>query len=121
MINLFFMGGPLFMGILTIIFISMIATAVYIYVQRGKPGAEVPSIGYVKEIAIFGLIFGIFGQFVGLYEAFSILEQVGEVSPSVLAGGLKVSTITTLYGFVIFITGWLIYFGLKRTESLNLQ
>jgi len=117
MIDLFYMGGPLFMGILTIIFVSMITVAVYILTQRGKANANVPSVTLVKEIGIFALITGIFGQFIGLYQAFISIELAGTVSPAILAGGLKVSSITTLYGLVILIIGWLIYFGLKHTVS----
>lgn len=118
MIDLFYMGGPLFMGILTIILIVMVALAVYIFVQRGKEGESRPPISFVKEVGIFGLVFGIFSQFVGLYQAFNAIEQMGSVSPAMLFSGLKVSSITTLYGFIICIIGWLLYFGLKvKTEQ----
>lgn len=105
------------MGILTIILIVEIAVAVYILVQGGRENANGPSVTLVKEIGILGLVVGIFGQFIGLYQTFIAIEQTGAISPALLAGGLKVSTITTLYGFVIFIMGWLFYFGLKaKTE-----
>lgn len=117
MIDLFYMGGPLFMGILTIILIIAVAVAVYIYVQGGRESTKAPSASLVKEIGIFGLIFGIFGQFMGLYQAFSAIEQMGSVSPALLAGGLKVSVITTIYGMIIFVISWLLYFGLKAVGS----
>jgi len=117
MIDLFYMGGPLFMGILTIILITAVAVAVYIFVQGGKENGKTPSVTLVKEIGIFGLVFGIFGQFLGLYQAFSAIEQMGSVSPALLAGGLKVSAITTLYGMIIFVISWLLYFGLKSVFS----
>ena len=99
------------MGLLSIIFLSMTATAIYIFVHRTKE--HCPSVTLVREMAIFAFIFGIFGQFIGLYEAFTAIEQAGMISPGVLAGGLKVSSITTLYGCLIFTLGWLMYFGLK--------
>lgn len=117
MIDLFYMGGPLFMGILTIILIAAVAVAVYIFVQGGREEGKALSATLVKEIGIFGLIFGIFGQFMGLYQAFIAIEQMGSVSPALLAGGLKVSTITTLYGMIIFVVAWLLYFGLKTVVS----
>lgn len=113
MIDLFYMGGPLFMGILTIILFTAVAVAVYIFVRGGKESKKRISPTVVKEIGIFGLVFGIFGQFMGLYQAFTAIEQMGSVSPALLAGGLKVSAITTLYGMVIFVITWLLYFGLK--------
>lgn len=105
------------MGILTIILIIAVAVAVYIFVQKDRENAKAPSATLVKEIGIFGLVFGIFGQFVGLYQAFTAIEQMGSVSPALLAGGLKVSAITTLYGMIIFVIAWLIYFGLKAVLS----
>lgn len=117
MIDLFYAGGPLFMGILTIILIATIAVAIYIFVQRGKESNHRITVTLVREIGIFGLIVGILGQFIGLYQAFIAIEQMGSVSPALLAGGLKVSAITTLYGMIIFVIAWLLYFGLKTVIS----
>lgn len=115
MIDLFYMGGPLFMGILTIIFIAVIATAVYLFILKGKDETNVTlsKITLVKEIGIFGLVMGIFAQFIGMFQAFKAIEQIGTVSPAMLMGGLKVSSVPTLYGFVIFLISYLLYFALK--------
>lgn len=113
MFDLFYAGGPLFMGILTIILIALIATAVYSFIRIKRDGSGPQSVSLVKEIGIFGFVFGIFGQFLGLYQAFTAIEAAGDVSPALLAGGLKVSMITTLYGMIIFVIAWLLYFGLK--------
>ncbi len=95
MLDLFFMGGPLFMSILTLLLVAVLISA-WKYPQ------------WVKEFGILALTFGILGQIIGLYSAFSAMEQAPDVSPSMLAGGLKVSTITTLYGFLIFIVSLVI-------------
>lgn len=113
MFDLFYAGGPLFMGILTIILVALIATAVYSLIKIKRDVSSSKSVSLVKEIGIFGFVFGIFGQFLGLYQAFTAIEAAGDVSPALLAGGLKVSMITTLYGMTIFVIAWLLYFGLK--------
>ena len=118
MLELFYMGGPLFMGILTIIFISMIAVAVVngLPLLKDAPDdveAAARKIGYVKSIGLFALIFGILGQLIGLFSAFQVIEQSVEISPAMMAGGFKVSMITTLYGFLICIISYLIWFGLS--------
>jgi hypothetical protein len=120
MFNLFYEGGPVFMGILTIILIALIATAVYSFIQTKKGSSGAKSISLVKEIGIFGLVVGIFGQFIGLLQAFDAMQRAVDISPALLAGGLKVSMITTLYGMTIFIIAWLLYFGLKVVESKEL-
>ena len=89
MLDYFYMGGPLFMGMLTLIFIALIVAAVL------KKGA--------KEIGLLALAMGFLGQLIGLMGAFEGIEAMGGVSQSMLAGGLKVSSITSIYGLLIYI------------------
>lgn len=117
MTELFYMGGPLFMGILTIILIAVIATAA-IYTYRIKSD-QIVNTALVKEIGLFGLIVGIFGQFLGLYQAFTVIEVSGTVSPEILISGLKISSITTIYGIIICLIGFLLYFGLHALIARN--
>ena len=116
MIELFYMGGPLFMGILTLIFISMLIIALTngLPVLRGASDDHTyRKIGYIKEVGLFGLIVGLLGTLIGLYSAFVAIEQMESISAAMLAGGLKVAMITTLYGFLIFILSYLIWLGLS--------
>lgn len=106
------------MGILTIILVAIL-TLVVISAVRISTGSvknldqERHRLGYIKSVGLFGLIFGILGQLIGLYQAFGAIQQMGEVSPAILAGGLKVSMISALYGFVIFIIAYLMWFALS--------
>ncbi len=88
------MGGPLFMGMLTLIFIALIVAAV---LKKG-----------VKEIGLLALAMGFLGQLIGLMGAFEGIEAMGGVSQSMLAGGLKVSSITSIYGLLIYIISLII-------------
>lgn len=69
------------------------------------------------------MIIGILGQLIGLMEAFSAIERAGDVSPAILAGGLKVSMITTLYGIFIYMLSIIIWFLLDlwfhKQETIN--
>ena len=94
MVNLFLSGGPLFMGALTIIGLLMIVAAF--------------RKGCVKELGLLALAVGFLGQLIGLFSAFVAIEQMGEVSPAMLAGGLKVSSITSIYGLLIYVIGMII-------------
>ena len=58
--------------------------------------------GPLKELGLLALAIGILGQLIGIYDAFSVFETT-EISSALLAGGLKVSLTTTLYGLVIYI------------------
>ncbi|MDA8581679.1 MotA/TolQ/ExbB proton channel family protein [Schleiferiaceae bacterium] len=101
MIDLFMMGGPLFMGILTVVFLLMIVAAV-------RNSGE-------KELGLLALAVGFLGQLIGLFGAFEGIEQMGGVSQAMLAGGLKVSSITSIYGLLIYIVSLLIQIVKKFT------
>lgn len=88
------MGGPLFMSILTLILILLLGAAI---LKKE-----------VKEIGLLALAFGFLGQLIGLIGAFEGIEAMGGVSQSVLAGGLKVSSITSIYGMLIYTIGLII-------------
>jgi biopolymer transport protein ExbB/TolQ len=67
-------------------------------------------IRHIRSFGLFGMITGILGQLIGLYQAFAVIEEVGDISLSLLMGGLKVSMITTFYGIFIFLLSLLIWF-----------
>ncbi len=90
MLDLFYQGGALFMSILTILLIGVI-------VSYWK------CTSWTKEIGLLALSIGVLGQIIGLYSAFKGIEQMGQVSQQMMVGGLKVSSITTIYGLLIYI------------------
>ena len=59
--------------------------------------------GRVKALGVIALAIGVLGQLIGLFSAMQHIEKVGDISTSILAGGFKVSLITTMYGLLIFI------------------
>lgn len=103
MFNLFSEGGPLFMGILTLILLSLLAVFVMAIIKKGDEKHLNQSIQWLKSIGTLGLVVGILGQLIGLFSAFSVMETTHGISQTILAGGLKVSLITTLYGLLIYI------------------
>ena len=94
MLDYFYMGGPLFMGMLTLIFIALVVAAV---LKKD-----------VKEIGLLALALGILGQLIGLMGAFEGIEAMGGVSQSILVGGLKVSSITSIYCLLIYIVSLIV-------------
>jgi biopolymer transport protein ExbB/TolQ len=111
----FVMGGSLFMSILTILLVIMVAVSVYyaVLIASGKSKEKVNfrhQLSYVKSIGLFTMITGILGQLIGLFMAFTAIEAAQDISPALLAGGLKVSMITTVTGMVIYLLSILIWF-----------
>lgn len=121
MAELFYTGGPLFMGILTIILIAMLTTAVFSFYRISGDKQGNLLITLVKEAGLLALVVGVLGQFLELYNAFTMIEQAGTVSQTLLVNGLKVSSITTIYGLLICVAGYLLYFGLRNIESRQIS
>lgn len=126
MIDLFYMGGPLFMGILTLLLLVVLAISVYETIQiAGNKIEHATTFRYsltrIKSAGLFALVFGLFSQLIGLYQGFSAIERAGDVSPALLMGGLKVSMIATLYGMGIFLLSYLIWLGLDYLAQSRLS
>ncbi len=111
MINLLFEGGILFMSILTITLAASIGMSIKYFIQKS---ADSNQLGLIKSIGLFALVLGLLGQFIGLYSAMEMISSMkGGVSPALLAQGLKVSSITSIYGMIIFAVSYLMWFGLN--------
>jgi biopolymer transport protein ExbB len=48
-------------------------------------------------------MFGFLGTVVGMVEAFDAIEAAGDISPSLVAGGIKVALLTTVFGLIVAI------------------
>ncbi len=46
---------------------------------------------------------GFLGTVIGMIQAFDKIEAVGDISPSIVAGGIKVALLTTVFGLVVAI------------------
>lgn len=125
--HFFYSGGPLIMGAITVILIVMIAWAIYHFLpvltnKETDLAKALSRLKYIKTIGTFGMVSGILGQLIGLYQVFSVLEAVGDISQSLIGGGLKVSLIPALYGIFIFLLSllfWMVfdYHVVKKLEK----
>jgi biopolymer transport protein ExbB len=52
---------------------------------------------------------GFLGTVIGMIQAFDKIEAVGDISPTVVAGGIKVALLTTVFGLVVAIILQLFY------------
>jgi len=117
MTELFYRGEPLYMSILSILLFIILAMGIILGFQifRGKVGNKNrirKQLAYIKSVGLFTLVFGVFVQLLGLYGAFVAIKSWGSVSPSILTRGLLTSSIPNLYGIIIFLLAYLIWFGL---------
>ena len=62
---------------------------------------------------------GFLGTVVGMVMAFDKIEQVGDISPTVVAGGMKVALITTIGGLIVALILQVFYnYLLTKVEAL---
>ncbi len=106
------MGGTLFMSILSLSLLAIIVMTILNIIRISgnsyDPASQKFTVGDIKAVGIFAIVWGIFGQSIGLFTALQILESTPEASSAMIYGGIKVSFITTLYGTFIFLFAWLI-------------
>ncbi len=117
MLTYFNEGGVLFMGMLSIVFLVVfilsIKNALVIFSKESDKEKVSSQISLIKSLGLFALVLGFLGQFLGLFQAFNFIAEAGTISPAILANGLKVSSIASIYGMIIFLVAYLIWFGLN--------
>ena len=63
---------------------------------------------------------GFLGTVIGMVQAFDNIQQVGDISPAVVAGGMKVALITTIFGLIVALVLQLFYnYVLSKIEALT--
>lgn len=65
---------------------------------------------------------GFMGTVIGMIEAFDKIQQVGDISATVVAGGIKVALLTTVFGLIVaMILQLFLNFILTRIEALTTE
>lgn len=90
MIQLFQEGGVLFMSIISILLLFLL-----FQFFRAKS-----KLVYIGSLACCT---GVLGTSIGLYSALHAIPELGGVSQEMLANGLRVASITGIYGLLVFI------------------
>ena len=98
------------MSILTIELAAVIFFAAKCFLNKEQ------SVSQIRSTGLLAAITGILGQLIGLFSAFEAIQQMGSVSPAMLAGGLKVSMITTMYGIIIYVIAIILSLILKAKK-----
>lgn len=74
-------------------------------------------------IALFialGPMLGFMGTVIGMIQAFDAIEAAGDISPTLVAGGIKVALITTVFGLIVAIILQIFYnYCVAKIESIT--
>lgn len=92
------------------------AVVAYGGVQMGRLESNLSWIGLFIALAP---MLGFLGTVIGMVQAFDDIEAAGDISPTVVAGGMKVALITTVFGLIVAIILQIFYnFVLSLIEKL---
>ena len=117
--NLYSSGG-VFMTPITLVGIAMLGLGVYVVVKSfdATRSERLPRLNsLVMQLGVFAFFTGLLSQAMGLMQAFQVIQQVGDVSPALLAGGLYVSFIAPVWGMIILLVGLALYMVAKYRLS----
>jgi biopolymer transport protein ExbB len=85
-------------------------------VQMAKLDSNMSWIGLMISLAPS---LGFLGTVVGMVQAFDSIEKAGDISPTVVAGGMKVALITTIFGLIVALILQVCYnYLLTKIDSL---
>jgi len=113
-----FDGGIFFMSIIYILWIVTIIFIVRsVWLSKQKSNSDKPKKAseYILFFGSLAFLIGLLAQVVGFFGAFDAIQAAGDVSPSMIAGGLRISFLAPLYGFVLFIISIIAWFTIRKT------
>ena len=93
-------GGPIFTYTILIFLLIIIALFIKGLVNKGD---NKKTISLIANIAWLAVAWGFLGRTFGLIVAFDNIAAAGELTPSLMAGGLKMAILDPLMGIFAFI------------------
>ncbi|MDR1458945.1 MAG: MotA/TolQ/ExbB proton channel family protein [Bacteroidales bacterium] len=92
------------------------AVIAYGGVQAARLEANMPWISFFIAVAPS---LGFLGTVVGMVQAFDDIEKAGDISPTIVAGGMKVALLTTVFGLIVAIILQVFYsYLITKIDSL---
>ncbi len=115
-------GGPFPMSLIILLFLLMIFLIVRAGMKlKASPHVFKKAVSLVNQVALLALVIGLFSQLIGLIQVFDAFEAIGDIEPSLFAGGLKLTLLPPVFGGFAFIIGRISTFVLNwiRNEELD--
>ncbi len=114
-------GGPIFSYPILILLFVIVFLIIKGFIQKGNQGK---TIALLKSLSWFTLAWGFLGRTFGLIMAFDNVASSGELTPSLLAEGLKMAILGPLFAILVFIIariGILIFIWTIKKDEFNLD
>ncbi|WP_075352203.1 MotA/TolQ/ExbB proton channel family protein [Algoriphagus marinus] len=98
-----------FLG-MTLVFLCLLLAIFFTVKAFSKLNADTPTFlkykKLVNQIVLLGLVISFLNSLLGLIQAFDALEATGGADPAIVAGGLKVTLLSPLFGLLVFVLGY---------------
>ncbi len=79
-------------------------------------------LGWISLFIAIAPSLGFLGTVIGMIQAFDAIQAAGDISPNVVAGGMKVALITTVGGLIVAVILQLFYnYILSQIDSLSIE
>ncbi len=109
-------GGPIFTYPILIFLLTIIALFI---LEFFKPGDRDKTVSLIKHISWLAVAWGFLGRTFGLIKAFDLVAAQGELTPRLLAGGLKMALVDPLFGIFVFIVARVLIITLVAAQKKN--
>ncbi|MCL6217823.1 hypothetical protein [Zunongwangia pacifica] len=98
-------GGPFAMWTILICFLLTLGLIAFAATKLAQDHLFKKTLSLIHHVGLFAFVSGLFFQFIGLIQMFDAIESWGNVSTELLAGGLKVTLLTIIFGTFTFLIG----------------
>jgi len=79
-------------------------------------------LAWLSMIIALAPMLGFLGTVIGMVQAFDAIEAAGDISPTIVAGGMKVALLTTVFGLIVAIIIQVFYnYIVNKIDSLVLK
>lgn len=106
--------------LLTIIIVALSLWTLFLRRKSSQKSSKPMEKGLINTIIFLGslgFIWGMLGQIIGFMQIADVIHEYGDIAPSIIAGGIKVSMLTTAYGTILLLISGIIWFTLKSTSK----
>ena len=100
LIGKFIDGGPVFTVVILICLLLVVALFIVALLNKDNKDKY---ISLMKHIGWFAVAWGFMGRTFGLIHAFDAVAASGDLTPSLLADGLKMALVDPLFGIFVFV------------------
>lgn len=78
------------------------------------------NVSWISLFIALAPMLGFMGTVIGMIEAFDAIEAAGDISPSLVAGGIKVALLTTVFGLIVAIILQIFYnYIIAKVDSIT--